>query len=904
MLNVSMVRAKCYLILQGLERSLSRNIIHNCDVEDSAFLVTDEQERALNRLRDDMEESEWGLEDVRTEDLLMYLDLGDLVSLLNRHKSKVRNARRTEIQVATQIVQEQRIAAIRKRVMHPVRPLEADDLPILMSIAKRLQVEAPSLIWEPMIEGLRLAQSPRGMLDVNIPPFWAEEPTILHNLPPAEFDDTGFIGRGTERRNLKSLLESDHSVITVVGAGGIGKTALALRVCHDILDDVKSDLERIVWVSLKTQFLTADGIRTVVNAVDTGDALVDRLLSAINIPTDSDVSPTWDRVMEQMKASRILLVIDNLETLGLQIRDLAVNIPRGSKLLLTSRVGLGEIELRYEMPNLSTRDAGILLRHLGVAYNYEAISSIDKVLLTQYCKRLHYNPLLIKWFVQAVGKGARPQDVLSYDDLGQALRFCWENVYDGLTSLPVNIISTLLAARRSLSQTQLQELLEISHISLIESLQELHQSNVVERSVEQDGSVVYQIGSLVLDYLSRYHPPDDTVVKKTRIKLRNWQLEQERSAVQQNTYRYAHKAIHIDSNDERIAAPHLRNALNMMRSHSLDDVRKSLERAQELTPQWWEVHRIKARFLEKEGRPIYEIEQAFEESISYKATDVNRFHYAAYLLRIQEYERALEQIEHALVHPAADGVSLRSIKGLVLLRSGRISEALEELEYVWESKVVGLPRNIRRVQGTQFAGALGRRIEQLCNLGNISEAEEVAFKAISIIKQAASDYGWDWKLVEESVKILAQIVGRHEIARSSECRFIKVASRWDSDDTFRDECRNRPRTHQIIQRNRGLLDAMPNSSKGFVNIGQIRLYRGVVRRVIGDFGFIYAEALGEVHMNRSSLVRLGAWQSINIGQKVVFAVRHENKGPHAVELELEMESNCGETGFSERGLQL
>ena len=52
-----MVRAKCYLVLQGLERSLADNLVHNYNVDDAAFLITEEQDRALNRLREDMDES-------------------------------------------------------------------------------------------------------------------------------------------------------------------------------------------------------------------------------------------------------------------------------------------------------------------------------------------------------------------------------------------------------------------------------------------------------------------------------------------------------------------------------------------------------------------------------------------------------------------------------------------------------------------------------------------------------------------------------------------------------------------------------------------------------------------------------------------------------------------------------
>ena len=253
MLNISLVRAKCYLILQGLERSLVDNLVRHFDIENEAFFSADEQERALRRLRDDLEESQWGIDDVRNDDLLLYLDIGDLLNLLNRHETRSRNIMPGSVHAVTEVIAKASIIAIRNRVMHPSRPLEAEDLPTLVGMVNRIREAAQDLDWGTLEQGFALAESPEGILDVQLPSFWAEDHSFVHNLPVAEFDDTGFIGRRPERRQLKQLIDSDHNVITVVGEGGIGKTALALRVCHDILADSNSRLERIVWVSLKPE---------------------------------------------------------------------------------------------------------------------------------------------------------------------------------------------------------------------------------------------------------------------------------------------------------------------------------------------------------------------------------------------------------------------------------------------------------------------------------------------------------------------------------------------------------------------------------------------------------------------------------------------------------------------------
>ena len=196
----SLAREKSYVILSGLEHSLAENIIRNFDLDSADFLSKDEQSRGLQRLREDEADPNLELADLGVEDLLPYLDLGDLVNLLNRHARDARNALPEHISAATQLVSKFEALTIRKRVMHPVRPLEVDDFSKLLKLATEIQKAAPSLAWDPLAINFRRLSRESSLVDISIPLFWAEEAPIIHNLPPAEFDDTGFIGRTKERK--------------------------------------------------------------------------------------------------------------------------------------------------------------------------------------------------------------------------------------------------------------------------------------------------------------------------------------------------------------------------------------------------------------------------------------------------------------------------------------------------------------------------------------------------------------------------------------------------------------------------------------------------------------------------------------------------------------------------------
>lgn len=888
MRSSSIARAKCYLLLQGLERSLAENLLRNFEIDSKTFLTVDERSKALQRMHEDLGETSWGLDDIEPEDLLSYLDLGDLVNLLNRHVGSVKNALPDHVSAATQLVTKSGALTIRKRVMHPVRPLEPNDLPTLSSLARRIQIVAPSLIWGLLTESVQQLFRDEAILEVSIPSFWTEEPPVIHNLPVAEFDDTGFIGRHQERKQLKSLLESDHRVITVVGEAGIGKTALALRVCNDLLEHRTLLFDRVVWVSLKTKYLTPEGIREISDAVDSIGMLIDTLLKVMKADSITRESASWDRVLEHIRATKTLLVIDNLETIGEEIRDLLVHIPSGSKILLTSRVGLGEIELRYELLDFAPKDATHLFRTLVTIYNYTSLKKLKQDRVERYCKSLDHNPLLIKWFVQAVGRGADPETILSNEGFNQALNFCYASIYDRLEPLAKQLVSVLLAARRELTKAQLQDLTEIQHVPFVKSCQDLIRSSIVERVFQPDGTVSFQIGRLVYEYLSRNYPPDDALVATVREKIRAWQLEQDKSIIESETYRYGPRVIHVETADERISAQHLHRVLQASDSKDFSTASAALDTALQLTPTWWEIHRVQARILEAQNRPVYEVEEAFERSIKFNDNDVNRYHYAVYLIRHDECERALEQIENALGHTMALTTALRGLRGLALMRLGRYTEAIAELEVAWSDRSKSHPINIRRARGTQLSEAYRRSGEQMLSLGNTPEAVANFSTAIEKVNETITECGCDQQLVETAVNILGHMVGLIDEDQIDTHLAGKLAKQWDQNQEFRRYAIGFRKTLSHFQKNPRLEKLLPAV---FVAVCPRERFTGRILKLYQDdknrrFGFIECDTLGKVHFDPSSLVSSKKWRKLKPGNIVTFEVIHEPKGLHAVTMEI------------------
>lgn len=189
---------------------------------------------------------------------------------------------------------------------------------------------------------------------------------LSRHLPPPEY--ARLFGVAAAQRELAGWLrrESGPDFVSIEGLGGIGKTALARAVAHDLAQE--SELDGIAWVSARQTWLNDQGaIETTADAATSLADIVSRLVTQLGFAelAGLGVDEKLERLAAFLRGARHLIVIDNLES----VSDVALLMPalaplaRPARFLLTSRETLTHYPAvtRYPMRPLSLEDSRALV---------------------------------------------------------------------------------------------------------------------------------------------------------------------------------------------------------------------------------------------------------------------------------------------------------------------------------------------------------------------------------------------------------------------------------------------------------------------------------------------------------------------------------------------------------------
>lgn len=635
-------RMTVYALMCSLEedlRTIIKEHIGLLDYTDSKFdqpLMHRAKDRFEKDLRLNYEASE-------LSGLIDYFDLGDTYQTVNSLPAYFPEHIYKSIKSKTKNFE--KMVLIRNRVMH-IRPLDFDDLPITIDFCNNLVSEMPE-IWKNVSDTIeRLANEPSFVLNLEIKKV-EEEQKIAHNLPLPDFDETGLIGRDTQVKQLKQLCYGSFPVISIVGEGGVGKSALALKVAYELLEEKDNAFDAVLWVSSKTTQITAHEIREIKGAILNSIGILKEVSNQLGGSSSED---PIKEVIEYLSMFKIALFIDNLETiLDAKIREFIESLPLGSKVIITSRIGLGAYEYPIKLNGIEEGYASQLLRMLAKTRNISSIARAEEGTLKKYCRRMHLNPGYIKWFVSAVQTGLTPEAVLQNSNL--FLDFCMSNVYNYLSDDAKSVTATMLCAPGWKDITELSHLTEFEAIRIQKALQELLATNMLSEFSKSLGTSIkttYQLAELARAYLNKYHRPSNSFQEKVKRNRNRLNAIYENQDPNKNLDIYRKGYIKIRAKTDLLIAKLLHDSLESITLGKYDLAFEKLEEAKRLSPDYFEVARVTAYFHSKNGN-YPEARDCYELAITL-APNTPQLHYwyALFLFRDEDsIDEAISQLEIA-----------------------------------------------------------------------------------------------------------------------------------------------------------------------------------------------------------------------------------------------------------------
>ena len=214
----------------------------------------------------------------------------------------------------------------------------------------------------------------------DFPPLRTANAVAAERLP---VQLTSFVGRQAEMKGIREAL-ADNRLVTLTGAGGAGKTRLAVQVAAELATDF------------------ADGVWYVDLAPITDPEVVPVTVARALGLLDQPGEPTIDLLRRSIRDRRMLMLLDNCEHLLDASADLITGLLSGCPaltLLTTSREPIGVAgEVGWRVPSLSLTDEAIELfadRARRTKPDFR-VTAANADTVTEICRRLDGLPLAIE----------------------------------------------------------------------------------------------------------------------------------------------------------------------------------------------------------------------------------------------------------------------------------------------------------------------------------------------------------------------------------------------------------------------------------------------------------------------------------------------------------------------------
>lgn len=437
--------------------------------------------------------------------------------------------------------------------------------------------------------------------------FYEDEYTekIINNLPIADYEyEGGFVGRADDEERIIKMLKSNmHRVITIAGAGGVGKSALTLKIVNDIIRDSLVEYDFIVWVSAKENKLSYLGIEDLEPTLKNYDELLDTILNVVGFDADSygdddnkkesDINDLFDA------CNKVLLIIDNLETItDERIINFILDSHPNVNFIITSRRGLGQVERRYDLKELKEKDAIHLFRIICKEKGLQELQIADESLIRSYVKKVYCYPLAIKW---VLGQAALGKDIMCVIDgineqSSDISKFCFEQVFSDLSIEAKSILYALCLDNDAVPKGVLKYISNLDDISFEDCIHDLLIVSLIlpEQKVnKQNGEInsYYSLLPLTRGYVKVELDKNKDIksqLQERMVTVETTLEEAERAKVQ---YRFSLSNFGATTEEEKIASMLAQTAYQKYQAGSYLDAVETFKKAVDIAPRFASIYR-------------------------------------------------------------------------------------------------------------------------------------------------------------------------------------------------------------------------------------------------------------------------------------------------------------------------
>jgi LuxR family glucitol operon transcriptional activator len=318
----------------------------------------------------------------------------------------------------------------------------------------------------------------------------SQKPLVLHNLPNAEYGQ--FIGRERELTKIHEILRpyphSQHSIVTIDGIGGIGKSTLALETAYYYLRNAallreEDRFDAIIWTSAKMTILTADGIKARHQSFRT----LSDIYSAIAITLQrediirANAKDQAETVRNALTKQRTLIIIDNFETIDDEsIISFLQELPAPTKAIVTTRHRV-DVAYPIRLTEMSWEDTKDLITQECKKKNVV----LDENESQKLFKRTGGIPLAIVWSIAQVGVGHSIESVLQRlgNPKNDVTLFCFDEIFQTLKDTPAfHLLLAMSLFEKDSDRRAIGEVTKIPELDLDEGITKLEKLSLVNRS--------------------------------------------------------------------------------------------------------------------------------------------------------------------------------------------------------------------------------------------------------------------------------------------------------------------------------------------------------------------------------------------------------------------------------------